>query len=42
MPGEGEGARRAEDCSGLAEGKDEELVNGLVYDVPRIIKQMLI
>lgn len=42
MPGEGEGAGRAEDCSGLAEGKDGELVNGLVDDVPRIRKQMLI
>lgn len=34
MPGEGKGARRAEDCSGLTEGKDEELVSRLVDDVP--------
>lgn len=29
MPGEGEGAGGAEDCSGFTEGKDEKLINGL-------------
>lgn len=29
MPGEGEGARGAEDCGGFTEGKDEKLINGL-------------
>lgn len=29
MPGEGEGAGGAEDCSGFTESKDEKLINGL-------------
>lgn len=33
MPGEGEGAGGAEDCSGFTEGKDEKLINGLTDDV---------